>query len=65
MLRGLSGLADRDGDHVVSLHELNLFVTRQVKDLARAQGREQTPTLSLSGVRAAGEWSVVDGLVDE
>ena len=65
VLRGLSGLADRDGDHVVSLHELNLFVTRQVKDLARAQGREQTPTLSLSGVRAAGEWSVVDGLVDE
>ena len=65
LLRGLSGLADRDGDHVVSLHELNLFVTRQVKDLARAQGREQTPTLSVSGVRAPGEWTVVDGLVDE
>ncbi len=64
LLRGLSGLADRDGDHVVSLHELNVFVGRQVRDLARAQGREQSPTLSFSGVRAAGEWTVVDGLVE-
>lgn len=57
-------LADRDGDHVVSLHELNLFVTPG-EGLVRAQGRDQTPTLSVSGVRAAGEWTVVDGLVDE
>ncbi len=65
LLRGISGLADRDGDHVVTMHELNLFVRNQVRNAARAQNRSQTPELSLSGVKDPGDWAVVEGLVDE
>lgn len=64
LLRGLSGLADRDGDRAVSLHELQLFVTRAVSEEARLrEGRDQTPTLLLSGGGKPGDWIVVDGLV--
>jgi hypothetical protein len=64
LLRGLSGLADRDGDHAVSLFELDVFVRRHVTEEARRSNREQVPELNASDGTKPGDWLVVDGLVD-
>ena len=63
LLRGLAGAADRDGDHTVTLHELDVFIRRNVESDAREQNREQSPRLSLGGGKP-GDWVVVEGLVE-
>jgi hypothetical protein len=65
LLRGLSGLADRDTDRTVTLGELNLFVTRSVREDAKKANREQVPQLRTIGDKAAAEWVMVDHLVYE
>ncbi len=43
MLEGLDGNADLNGDQVVSLHELNLFVSERVKTLTGGRQHPFTP----------------------
>jgi len=62
LLRGLSGLADRDGDRTITLNELQMFVDRTVSEDARQENRSQNPQLSLTSGRP-GDWVIVDGLV--
>lgn len=64
LLRALSGLADRDGDKAITLHELNLFVARHVTEEARRANRQQSPSLKFVGVDKPGDWTVVDHLVE-
>ena len=45
VLRGLSGDADTNKDKVVKLKELSNFVSKNVKEQAALNGREQLPQL--------------------
>ena len=45
VLRGLSGDADTNKDKVVKLNELSDYVSKNVKEQAAINGREQTPEL--------------------
>jgi len=63
LLRGLSGLADRDGDRTVTLFELETFVKRHVSEDARRANRDQTPELVSTGIEKPGEVIIVDGIV--
>lgn len=64
LLRGMGGLADRDGDLKVSLHELHIFVKRNVEREALEINHEQTPMTSENGIGKPGNFIVVDGLVE-
>src|SRR5262249_40596903 len=46
LIKGLQGEADLDGDHSVSLSELDLYIKKRVPDFVRAKfGKEQNPNL--------------------
>lgn len=64
VLKGLSGAADRDGDGSVSVHELHVFVKRNVEQEARRANRQQTPVMTLTGGGKPGNWVVVEGFVE-
>lgn len=63
LLTGLGGTADRDGDGQVTLHELDQYVGRHVSVEAREANREQTPVLTIPARTRAGDFVVVEGLV--
>lgn len=46
LIKGLQGEADLDGDHSVSLSELDLYIKKRVPDFVRGKyGKEQNPNL--------------------
>ncbi|HTK78509.1 MAG TPA: caspase family protein, partial [Gemmataceae bacterium] len=46
LIKGLQGEADLDGDHSVSLTELDLYIKKRVPDFVRGKfGKEQNPNL--------------------
>jgi Skp family chaperone for outer membrane proteins len=47
LVEGLKGLADADGDGVISLTELTAFIDRKVADEARVRGGIQKPVVNM------------------
>ena len=45
LLKGMSGDADTNKDKSIQLNELSKYVSKNVKDQAAINGREQTPEL--------------------
>jgi len=56
VMRGLMGDADADGDHALTLGELNGFLQTNIRREASRRGRQQNPVLVGDGDRVVARW---------